>query len=109
VGRELVIATVARKERYAASFDGSDGQRCARGAVRRLDHDLLGILQEGVEARSAEDPDLRTGGHEASSFFEVVGGLAAPSFFAVPFGSLFVSDDELDVVSLSEDCFAFCR
>jgi hypothetical protein len=54
---ELVLASVPREERHGDASDVPDVERRRRVAVRRLDGHLLDVLEEGVEAGSAEDPD----------------------------------------------------
>jgi hypothetical protein len=61
VGRVLVVPSVPGQERHAAASDGADRNRCRRGAVRRLDRVLLGIVEEGVEAGAADDRDVGDG------------------------------------------------
>src|SRR5262249_45304377 len=57
--RQLVLPAVAREEGHALSAELADDERRRRFAVRRLDLDLLDVVEERVEARAAEDPDLR--------------------------------------------------
>ena len=61
VRRQLVLAAVAREERDALAADLADRERRRRLPVRRLDLDLLDVLEERVEAGAAEDADLSLG------------------------------------------------
>lgn len=54
-----MAAAVSRDERDPAALDLTDVQRGGRGAVRRVDLDLLDVVEEGVEAGAAEDADVR--------------------------------------------------
>ena len=59
VRRQLVVAAVARQERDAHAAHVADA-RCESdgGAVRRVDGDLLDVVEERVEPRAAEDADV---------------------------------------------------
>jgi hypothetical protein len=57
VRRKLVLASVSREERHRDASDVPDVERCRGVAVRRLDRHFLDVVEEGVEAGSAEDPD----------------------------------------------------
>jgi hypothetical protein len=57
VGRELVLAAVAREEGDLPLAHRAHHQRRRRRAERRVDLDLADVVQERVEARSSEDPD----------------------------------------------------
>src|SRR6266550_5642699 len=59
VRRQLVLAPVPRQECDAGAADLADHERRRRLAVRRVELDLLDLVQERVEARAAEDPDRR--------------------------------------------------
>ena len=61
VRRELVPASVAREERDPAIADGADRDRSGRRAVRGVERDRLDVVEEGVEARAAEDADVGAG------------------------------------------------
>ena len=58
VRRELVVRPVPRQERHASPGHGADGHRGRRGAVRRLDGMLLGVVEERVEAAPADHGDV---------------------------------------------------
>jgi hypothetical protein len=66
VRRELVPHAVPRDERDTAPADVADDRRRRRLAVRRVDVDRLGGIEERVEPGSPEDADLR-GGQDAFS------------------------------------------
>ena len=57
--RQLVASAVPRQERDPAAADLADRERRRRLAERRVDLDLLDVLEERVEARASEDSDLR--------------------------------------------------
>ena len=59
VRRELVPAAVPRAERDVPACDLADDERRRRLPVRRVDLELLDPVEERVEARAAEDADLR--------------------------------------------------
>jgi hypothetical protein len=70
---ELVVRAVPRDERDAPTVDLADDRRGGGGAVGGIDLvDGLGRLQERVEARAPEDPDLG-GRHALFSFFGFAG------------------------------------
>src|SRR5439155_17311776 len=46
-----------RDERHPTVADRADGQRSRRRPVRRVDLDLLPVVQERIEPGAAEDPD----------------------------------------------------
>ena len=56
-----------REECDAYAADLSDRQRRGRSSVRRVECDLLHVLEERVEARAPEDPD--TSGAQADRSF----------------------------------------
>jgi hypothetical protein len=62
-----MVRTVARDESDATAGDLTDHRRRRWLAERRVDVDGPGRLQEAVEARPAEDTDLRVG-HERCFF-----------------------------------------
>jgi hypothetical protein len=49
---------VAGQERHPPAADLADRERCRRCAVGRVDRDLFDIVEQGVQARSADDPDV---------------------------------------------------
>jgi hypothetical protein len=57
-GRQLVLASVARQERDAPAAEVADRHGRGRLPVRRVDLDLLDVVEERVEAGAAEDADL---------------------------------------------------
>ena len=61
VRREPVVAPVPREEGDPAAGDLADDDRVGRRSVRRLDHDLLGVVEERVEPGAAQHPDLGGG------------------------------------------------
>src|ERR671936_2381647 len=61
VRRELVPGPVAREERDPLAADLADGERRRRLAERRLDLDLLDVLEERVEPRAPEDAYVSRG------------------------------------------------
>ena len=50
VRREVVVRPVARQEGDGTALDGADRDRGGRLAVRGVDLDLLGVVEERVEA-----------------------------------------------------------
>jgi hypothetical protein len=94
-----VALTVAGEEGDPPSIYGADGQRGRRRSVRRVDLDRLGVGEELVEPRSAEDPDL--GRRGVAHDVELLLALAALS------DELVVDEaeelDEPDVLPDSED------
>jgi hypothetical protein len=62
---ELVLGPVPRDERDPVRTDPTDDRRRRGFPEGRLDGDRLRVLQERVEARPAEHPDLRVA-HELS-------------------------------------------
>jgi hypothetical protein len=70
VRRQLVVHAVAGQEGDPPIADRPDGDRRRRRAVGRVDRHLDDVVEEGVEARAAEHPDLgrdRSRGHEAAA------------------------------------------
>ena len=59
VRRDRVAPAVARQERDRPAGDLGEEERIRRRAVRRVDLDLAHVVEERVEARTSEDPDLR--------------------------------------------------
>jgi len=59
VRREAVVAAVARDERHAAATHRADHRLLAGRAERGPDLDLAGVVEEGVEPGTADDPDVR--------------------------------------------------
>ena len=59
VGRDRVPPAVPRQERHAPPGDVGQEDRIRRRAIRRVDLDLADVVEERVEARPPEDPDLR--------------------------------------------------
>lgn len=59
MGRVLVLGPVTRQERHSATPDLTQDERRRGLAERRVDVDLLGSFEERVEARPADDSDLR--------------------------------------------------
>jgi hypothetical protein len=70
-----MLGPVPRDERDAPAVDLAEDRRGRRLAVRRVDLDRLGGLQERIEARATEDPDLG-GGQDAFSPLDDAGELA---------------------------------
>ena len=66
--RELVVQPVPRQERDPPSTDVAERDRRRCGSVRGIEVDLLHVLEEPVEARSAEHPDLGRRRHDGSFF-----------------------------------------
>ena len=64
--RQLVLAAVPRQERDALAADVAEHDRRRRLPVRRVDLDLLDVVEELVEAAPAEDPDLSRTRHGGS-------------------------------------------
>lgn len=63
----LVVASVSRDERDVGVAHPSDRDRRARRPPWGLDGDLVGVVEERVEARSAKDADLGARqGHQAA-------------------------------------------
>jgi hypothetical protein len=58
-----VLASVPREERHGDAPDVADVERRRGVTVRRLHGHFLDVLEEGIEAGSAEDPDV--GGAQA--------------------------------------------
>lgn len=58
MGGEAMVTAVAREERHASTFERADTNRCSGLTKRCVDIDIDGIVDEVVEARSAEHPDL---------------------------------------------------
>jgi hypothetical protein len=58
VRRELVLGAVPRDERDGPAPHLADHRRCRRRPIGGLYLGPLGTLQELVEARASEDPDL---------------------------------------------------
>jgi hypothetical protein len=58
VGDVLVTPAVSGQERHPPTGDRTDGDRAGRTAVGRGDRHLDRVVEELVEARSADDPDL---------------------------------------------------
>jgi hypothetical protein len=69
---ELVLHAVSGQEGHPPSADLADGERGGGLPVRRIDIDAFDVLEEGVEARAPEDPDL--GGGRAQADFPLVEG-----------------------------------
>ena len=67
VRRDRVAPAVARQERDAALADRSQEERVGRRAVRRVDLDLADVVEQRVEARTAEHADLRQVHHGRAS------------------------------------------
>lgn len=65
VGRELVVAAVTGKERDRAAADVADGEGRAGRTVGGVDNDLFDVVEEVVDPRTSEDPDVG-GGHRHS-------------------------------------------
>jgi hypothetical protein len=63
---KLVLSPVSGKECDRDAADVSDMDRRGRIPVRRLDGDLLHVVEEGVEAGASEDPDAGGGQAERS-------------------------------------------
>ena len=65
MGRVLVIDAVPGQEGDPASAHVTDANRRGGRPVGRVDRDLLAVVEQRIEARSAEDPQLglRSGGH----------------------------------------------
>jgi hypothetical protein len=59
-----VVAAVPGQERHPAAGHLADGDRIARRAERRIDRDLGGVFSELVEARAADDSELRQVCHD---------------------------------------------
>jgi hypothetical protein len=57
-GDELVLVPVSGEEGDPASGHGADGDRRGGSAVGRVHIDFRDVVEELVEPRSAEDPDL---------------------------------------------------
>ena len=57
VGRQFVVAAVAREESDARPRDLAHGKRRGRLPVRSVDLDLLDVLEKRVEAGATEDAD----------------------------------------------------
>jgi hypothetical protein len=94
MGGKLVLDPVPREERHAPPADLAQGDRRRRVPERGVDVDLLDVLQERVETRSAEDADLR-------AFAQADFPLAWPeAFFSfVPVPVFFESPPEPELVS----------
>jgi hypothetical protein len=65
-----VVTPVPGDERDLAPGDLADHDRVARRAERGLDNDLGRVVEERVETRSADDPDLGLAGHAGQATFE---------------------------------------
>src|SRR5205823_8461849 len=83
VGWELVAAAVAGQEGHPPPGHGADGEGRRRRPVGRLDGELDRVVEERVEAGTAEDADLglsRTGFAHAIllSVFEVLASAEEP-------------------------------
>ena len=59
MSRKLVIAPVTRHERNRVTCDRTEHDGTGGRPVRRVDHDLLGTIQELVKARTAKDTQRR--------------------------------------------------
>jgi hypothetical protein len=66
VGWKLVLSPVSGKECDRHAADVADVERRGGIPVRRLDGDLLHVVEEGVEAGASEDPDAGGGQAERS-------------------------------------------
>jgi hypothetical protein len=87
-----VGAAVSRQERDVDAADVADRERCRWLSVRRLDLDLLDIIEERVEPGAPEDPDA--GGGQAERSLALVE--AEP---LSPDDEVFASPDPLDTES----------
>ena len=56
--RQAVVAAVAGHERHPLAADVADHEAVGGGAVRRVHRHLLGVVEERVEPRPSEHPDL---------------------------------------------------
>ena len=82
---------VSGDERDAAALDLADVQRGRGGPERRLDLDLLDVVEEGVEAGSPEDADVRLRQADFSFVPSVAGaGESPPLASAEAFDGSFV-------------------
>ena len=91
---ELVLHAVAGKEGHPSPLHRPDGDRPGRLAVRRVDLEVLDVVEERIEPRATEDSD-------ADRFATGSGAQADFSFvLPSPFGSLFfeLSRREVDPV-----------
>ena len=68
--REAVIAAVPGHEGDPAAAELADDQGIAGRAVRGLDADLVGIFEELIEPRPADDTNAGELGHGAQATFE---------------------------------------
>jgi hypothetical protein len=66
---ELVVDAVARHERNLRAADRTDRDGRARGTERRVDVDVLDVVEERVEPGTAEDPDGRASSQRAQADF----------------------------------------
>jgi hypothetical protein len=96
VGRELVLHPVPGDERHPLSLDGPDHDRRRRRPVRRLQLDLLHVVEERVEPGPSEHPDPdRLGGDRAQAdSFDDVDGFESDCFDEEP--SVFDPDEPSD-------------
>ena len=62
--REPVVAAVPGQECHPAAAHLADRDRVARRAERRVELDLFGVFKELIEARTADDGDLRQVCHD---------------------------------------------
>jgi hypothetical protein len=73
VRRQLVVAAVAGQEGHPLPADVADREAIRRRAVGRVHGHLLGILQERVEPRPAEDADLGRRAHTSPPGVQIRG------------------------------------
>ena len=67
------MPAVAGQERDPAALDRADDEPVGGRAVRRVDGDLLGVVEEAVEARASEDSDLGFGAHISPPGVQILG------------------------------------
>jgi phage tail protein X len=94
MGRQLVVAAVARHEADRATADVADDDGRRRLAVRGVDLDLTRVVEQLVETRAAEDADLD---------LLVRHGYALLDSLVLVSAVLDVSDDVPELSELSDD------
>ena len=77
VRRQLVPRAVTRQERHARATDVADGDSRRRSAVWGVELDLLDVIEQPVEAGTAEDADLSLQTRPPASPLAAAAGCAA--------------------------------